>query len=476
MKLQKMPAEKDPVSSVYHREGPAPMKEVIPLSIQHVIAMIIGCMTPAVIVANYAGLDASEKVILIQGAFIIAALSTFFQSYKVGKYFGSGIPTVMGLSFAFLPSLQAMAQGYGIACILGAQIIGGLIAILIGWNVRYLMKLFPPLVTGTVVFVVGLSLYPTAVTYMAGGDGNPDFGSWQNWLVAIVTLLVVFILNNFAKGVLKLSSILGGIVVGYILAAAFGMVDFSSIGEAAVFQTPKLLHFGLEFDPAAMVTMGFLYLISSIQMIGDFTATTYGAENRMPTNEELRGGLISAGVVNIAGALFGGLPASTYAQNVGIVTSTKAVNKKIFGGAALIILAAGLIPKFSALLTTIPSCVLGGATVCVFGSITMTGIKLIASEKLSMRNTAAVGLAVAIGMGVSQVPAALAQFPEWVSMIFGKSPVVLATIIVVIVNQVLPKEKEQVEESDVSSTAAVKTRKQTEQKTVTGAAKDTCRV
>ena len=321
MKSQKMPAEKDPVSSVYHREGPAPMKEVIPLSIQHVIAMIIGCMTPAVIVANYAGLDASEKVILIQGAFIIAALSTFFQSYKVGKYFGSGIPTVMGLSFAFLPSLQAMAQGYGIACILGAQIIGGLIAILIGWNVRYLMKLFPPLVTGTVVFVVGLSLYPTAVTYMAGGDGNPDFGSWQNWLVAIVTLLVVFILNNFAKGVLKLSSILGGIVVGYILVAAFGMVDFSCIGEAAVFQAPKLLHFGLEFDPAA-----------------------------------------------------------------------------------------------------------------------------------------------------------LAQFPERVSMIFGKSPVVLATIIVVIVNQVLPKEKEQEEESDVSRTAAVKTRKQTEQKTVTGSEKETCRV
>lgn len=182
-----------------------------------------------------------------------------------------------------------------------------------------------------------------------------------------------------------------------------------------------------------------LFAINSIQAIGDFSATTTGGMDRMPTDEELNGGIVAYGLTNIFCAFFGGLPTATYSQNVGIVGSTKVVSKKVFGIAASIILVAGLIPKFSSLLTTIPYCVLGGATVSVFASIAMTGIKLIASHPMDFRNTTVVGLAVALGMGVTQANAALASFPSWVTTIFGKSPVVLATITAIVLNLILPK-------------------------------------
>ena len=199
------------------------------------------------------------------------------------------------------------------------------------------------------------------------------------------------------------------------------------------------MHFGITFEPSSCVAIGVLFAINSIQAIGDFSATTTGGLDRMPTDEELSGGIVGYGLSNIFCAVFGGLPTATYSQNVGIVGSTKVVAKRVFETSAIIILIAGLIPKFSSVLTTIPYCVLGGATVSVFASIAMTGIKLITTAPMDFRNTTVVGLSIALGMGVTQANAALATFPEWVTTIFGKSPVVLATITAIFLNLVLPK-------------------------------------
>lgn len=301
----------------------------------------------------------------------------------------------------------------------------------------------PSLITGTVVFAIGLSLYPTAINYMAGGVGSPQYGSWQNWVVAIITLMIVTALNHYGKGTWKLSSILIGISSGYVVALCLGMVDFSSISGASFFQLPRPLHFGIIFEPSSCVAIGILFAINSIQAIGDFTATTTGGLNRLPTDEELNGGIVAYGCCNVISALFGGLPTATFSQNVGIVSSTKVVAKRVFGMAAGILLVAGLIPKFSSILLTIPNCVLGGATVSVFASIAMTGVKLITAAPMTYRNTTIVGLSVALGMGITQANGALASFPAWVTTIFGKSPVVLATITAIILNLVLPKEKEE---------------------------------
>ena len=205
---------------------------------------------------------------------------------------------------------------------------------------------------------------------------------------------------------------------------------------------PKPMHFGITFEPSSCVAIGVLFAINSIQAIGDFSATTTGGLDRMPTDEELSGGIVGYGLSNIFCAVFGGLPTATYSQNVGIVGSTKVVAKRVFETSAIIILIAGLIPKFSSVLTTIPYCVLGGATVSVFASIAMTGIKLITTAPMDFRNTTVVGLSIALGMGVTQANAALANFPEWVTSIFGKSPVVLATITAVFLNLVLPKSEQ----------------------------------
>ena len=209
-----------------------------------------------------------------------------------------------------------------------------------------------------------------------------------------------------------------------------------------MFQLPGLMHFGISFEPSACVAIGLLFAINSIQAIGDYSATTIGGLDREPTDRELQNGIVGYGLSNVLGSFLGGLPTATYSQNVGIVTTTKVVNRCVLGLAAVILGVAGLVPKFSALLTTIPYCVLGGATVSVFASIAMTGMKLVTSEQMDYRNTSIVGLAAALGMGISQASAALATFPAWVTTVFGKSPVVLATLVAVLLNVVLPKSKE----------------------------------
>ena len=416
--------------------------EALPLALQHVVAMIVGCVTPAIIIGGVAGLEAADKVILIQAALIVAGVSTLIQLFPLGGKLGSGLPIIMGTSFAYLPSMQGIVGSYDLATLFGAQLVGGIFAILVGLFVTKLRKFFPPLITGTVVFTIGLSLYPTAVNYMAGGASSPEYGSVKNWAVAFLTLAVVVILNHFAKGILKLASILVGMVVGYITALCLGMVDFSGVGSAGFFAVPKPLYFGMKFELSCIITLSVLFIINSIQAIGDYSATTNGGLGREPEDKELKGGITAYGITNILGSVLCGLPTATFSQNIGIVVTTKVVNKVVFGMAAGIILLAGLVPKFSALLTTVPQCVLGGATISVFASIAMTGIKLITQKPLTYRSTAIVGLSVALGMGITQASAALAAFPEWVMIIFGKSPVVIATIMAIFLNLVLPKERE----------------------------------
>ena len=431
-------------ASIFQLDGIPKFSQALPLALQHVVAMIVGCVTPAIIVSNVANLSTADRVILIQAALVVSALSTLLQLFPIGKkngfHLGAALPVIMGISFAYVPSMQSIAADYGVPAILGAQIVGGVVAFIVGAFVMQIRKFFPPLITGTVVFTIGLSLYPTAINYMAGGTSSPTYGSWQNWTIAFLTLVVVTVLNHFGKGIFKLASILIGIIVGYVVSLFFGMVDFASIGSAAAFQVPQPLHFGIMFEPSSCIAIAILFAINSIQAIGDFTATTSGSIDREPTDKELQGGIMGYGVTNILGALLGGLPTATYSQNVGIVTTTKVVNRCVLGLTAVILLAAGLIPKFSALLTTIPQCVLGGATVSVFASIAMTGMKLVMSEEMTYRNSSIVGLAAALGMGISQATAALSTFPSWVVTIFGRSPVVVATIVAVLLNIILPRE------------------------------------
>ena len=440
--------------ALFQLSGIPPLGMSISLALQHLVAMIVGCVTPAIIIANALGLPQSERVLLIQVSLVMSAVTTLIELFPIGGKLGSELPVMFGISFAYLPSMQAIVGGGDIATIAGAMVIGGIVAAVVGVFVKKIRRFFPPIITGTVVFTIGLSLYPTAINYMAGGAGNTYevvvlrkgltsalvHGSWQNWAVAAFTLIVVMVMSNKGKGICKLAAILLGMIAGYIVAAVFGMVDLSEVRDAAWFSLPRFMHFGIKFEFSACIALALLFAINAIQAIGDLTATTVGGLNREPTDQELQGGIVTYGLTNVLSAFLGSLPTATYSQNVGIVTTNKVVNRVVFALAGGFLLLAGLIPKFSAILTTIPQCVLGGATITVFSTIAMTGMKLIASETISPRNTTIVGLSAALGVGISQSSSALSQFPESITIIFGKTPVVIATIMAVLLNLILPQE------------------------------------
>lgn len=437
---------------IFNLEGVPPMRQVVPLGLQHVVAAIVGVVTPALLVSNTCGLNGQDTTLLVQISLIITALATILQTFGFG-IFGGRVPIVMGVSFAYVPTLLAIGGQFGLPVILGAQIAGGLVAIVIGLFVKQLRVLFPSTVTGTVIFTIGLSLYPIAIRYMAGGAGAPDFGSPRNWLVAIITLVTVISLNFFAKGILKLASILCGMLVGYAAAFSLNMIDFSPIVNAGWFQVSTPLHFPIRFVPAACISMSVMFIVNSVQTIGDVTSTTVGGLDREPTDRELRGGILCQGIMSVLGALVGGLPTASYSQNVGIITVNRVINRMVFGFACLVLLIAGFIPKFAAVLTTIPQCVIGGATVSVFATITMTGIRMITSKPLTFRNITVVGISVALGVGITTVPGCLAVaaqgtaagawevFPSWVPTVFGSSSVVIAAISAILLNKVLPNDK-----------------------------------
>lgn len=441
-------------ASVFQLNGVPKLTQAIPLALQHVVAMIVGCVTPAIIVAGVTNAGSQEQILLIQAALVISGIATLIQICPIGGFCGSGLPVIMGASFAYIPMLLSLGARFDLATIFGAQLVGGFVAILVGTFYKKIQTLFPPIVTGTVVFTIGLSLYPTAVNYMAGGVGAEDFGSPLNWLIAVATLGLVLFCNHFTKGIYKMASILIGMTGGYILSLFFGKVSFEAVSSSGWFQLTMPLRFGMKFELTSIITMAVMCVVGSLEAIGDFTSTAGGGLNREATEKEMCGGIVGNGVVCMLGSIFGGLPTATFSQNVGIVIMTGVVNRFVLGLAGVLILLAGFVPKFASLLTTIPSCVLGGATVSVFAMIAMTGIKLITKERLTSRTITIVGLSVALGIGMIQAPGALALFPDWARTIFGESAVVISSITAIFLNIILPEEEIQEDRNHVNEMEA----------------------
>lgn len=424
--------------SVFDFHGRPPLGRALPLSLQHILAMIMGTVTVPIIVVGVVGGSLAEQMTLIQISLVASGVITLVQLYGLGRV-GARLPTIFGVGFAYLPTLTAVGAQYGIGGILGAQVAGGVAMVIVGLFIRRIRHLFPPVVAGTVVLVIGLSLYDIAVNYMAGGIGSDGYGEPRHWLVAIVTLGVVLLVSQFARGFLKLAAIICGIAAGYLLALALGMVDLSPVYEAPWFTAPRLMPFELEFHTAAIISMVIICVINSVQTIGDLSATTVGGMNRELETRELSGGLLGNGFGTAVGSLFGALPTSSYSQNVGIVAMTKVISRSVLALAAVFMLIAGFIPKFGAVMTTIPYPVLGGATITVFGMITMTGIQLLTKDELSSRNMTIASLSLALSLGIYAAPEAIAPFPELFRLVVGGSPIVVAAITAFSLNLLLPR-------------------------------------
>ncbi len=416
--------------------------QAFPMAMQHVLAMLVGNITPPMLIAGTLGLPAEEKILLMQAAMTIGGITTLLQLYPL-LGFGMGLPNVMGVAFSYMPILTTIGVQYGISAIFGAQLVAGLCSIFIGMFIGKLRRFFPPIVSGTVVLSIGLSLYKTAITYMGGGSATQaagTFGSPEFVLLALLTLGVTLACNMFGKGYIKISGMLIGIGVGYIAALLMGgIVNFSEFSTAKFFALPKPFHFGLEFHSDAIIMMILMYVVQAVQTIGDVSSTTMGGFGREATDQELGGGIKGQGICGMLGAVIGGLPTDPYSQNVGLICTTKVVAKRVFLIVGGIMLAAGFIPKFGALMTTIPQPVLGGATVTVFAAITMSGIELITEQPMNYRNKMIVGIALALGTGIESVPSILQFCPQLIQNIFGSS-LMVSFIVVFLLNILVPED------------------------------------
>ena len=429
-------------SELFKLDGKPTFGQAFPQAMQHVLAMLVGNITPPMLIASTLSLSAADQIMLTQAAMLIGGITTLLQLFPV-LGFGMGLPNVMGVAFAYMPILTMIGTQYGIAAIFGSQLVAGFVSIFIGMFMGKIRRFFPPIVSGTVVLSIGLSLYETAITYMGGGSATQSagtFGSLEFWILAIVTLVVTLACSLFGKGYLKVSGMLIGIVVGYVIALLMGgIVDFSTFNEAGLISVPIPFHFGLEFHADAIIMMILMYVVQAVQTIGDVSSTAMGGFNREATDKELGGAIKGQSICGMIGAIIGGLPTDPYSQNVGLICTTKVVAKRVFLIVGVIMLAAGFCPKFGALMTTIPQPVLGGATVTVFAAITMSGIQLLGEQPMNYRNKLIVGIALAIGVGIDAVPDVLQFCPQLAKNILGSS-LMVSFLIVFILNIIVPED------------------------------------
>ena len=447
--------------SIYELDGVVPLKEALPLGIQHVLAMFLGNISPLLIIAGMLGLSPDLKSALIQNAMFIAGAVTLVQLYPVWKI-GAKLPIVMGTSSGFIGTAKAMGALYGYGALMGASLIGGLFEMVLGFFIKPLRKLFPPVVTSLVIISIGLSLLPVGINYFGGGSGAADFGDPKHLLVGTFVILVIIIAKQI-KGFVNNASILIGIIAGYILAIVLGMVDFTQVQTASWIALPTFMPVKMEFNLEAIIAMGIMFIATTVETVGDVSGITNGGLDREATSEELQGGVLADGLGSVVASLFGVLPNTSFSQNVGLVSVTKVVNRfTIMTGAIFLILVAmtkvvnrialasgavflilcGLIPKLGALISIMPQSVLGGAAVIMFASILVSGIQSLMRVEFNERNTLIIALAIGLGIGIGQVPTVLAQLPSWVGNIFAQNGIIMTFVIATVLNLILPGKKD----------------------------------
>lgn len=432
----------DKNNEIYQLDGKVPLKKAIPLGIQHVLAMFLGNISPLLIICGMLEMDQGVKAALIQNSMFIAGIATLIQLYPIWKV-GSGLPVVMGTSSGFIGTAKSIGAAYGYGAILGASIIGSLLEIVLGFFIKPLKKLFPPIVTSLVIISIGLSLLPVGIRYFGGGSGAADFGDPKHLLVGLIVIIVIVVLKQFQGSFLSVSSILIGIIVGYIAAVCLGMVDFTQVKEAAWIALPRPMVVGFEFHPSAIVAMCIMYIATAVETVGDISGIANGGLDREPSDKELSGGVIADGFGSFIAALFGVLPNTSFSQNVGLVQVTKVVNRFVIATGAVFLLLMGFIPKLSALFSVMPQSVLGGAAVIMFASILVSGLQSLLREKITGRSGLIISLAIGLGVGIGNVPEVLDQLPAWVGQIFAQNGIIMTFVIATVMNLVLPKEKEE---------------------------------
>ncbi len=434
-------------SIVYGLDDRPPLREAIPMGVQHVMFMIVINLSLAIVIAGGIGLTVgSGQAYIIQMALLVAGIGTIVQCYPFGGRFGfpvgAKLPIVMGTSASFIAPLIIIAGEFGLAAMFTAIIIAAPIEIVVGYHFDKFRRLFPPLLGGIVVTLIGLSLAPVGIDYFAGaadGPGADGYGSLTNLGLGMLVLVVAVFFNQFFSGVMRAASILIGLAVGYIVAIPMGLVDFTPVSEASWVALPTLMPHGFEINVTAILTLLFIYIIVAVETIGDINGITQAAD-RNPSDDEVKGGLIADGVLSALAGVVGMFPNTSFSGNVGMVSYTGVLSRFVVGIGGVILILMGLSPKVGAIFSITPTAVLGGATIVLFGMILALGIKIIVENvDLNLRNMIVVGTSLLVGLGVEIRPEAIEQLPSDIQVIFG-SALAAGTATALILNIVLPEE------------------------------------
>jgi len=422
-----------------------PMGPRVALGLQHVLAMFASNVTPSIIIAGAAGFafGGEDMVFLIQMAMLFAGIATLFQTIGFGPV-GARLPVMQGTSFAFVPIMIGIVKAGGMATLMGAIVIGGLFHTLLGLIIGKIRHWFPPLVSGMVILAIGLALLPVGIKYAAGGAAEfqmnaPEWGDISKWGLALVVIFVALGFKFFTKGIASSAAILLGLIAGYLVGIFTGAVNFGGVAKAEWFVIPTPFKYGIEFSAAAIVGMCLMSTVSAIETVGDISGIAKGGAGREATDDELKGGTFADGLGSAVAGVFGGLPNTSFSQNVGLISMTGVMSRGVVTISGIFLIACGFIPKIGAIISAMPISVLGGGVILMFGMVVSAGINMLSDVKWSRRNMVILATSLSFGLGLQAVPKSMQHLPDSIEMLMisGLLPV---AVLAVVMNLLLPED------------------------------------
>lgn len=449
MKNKETTAANKPMSTLKFgvADKPGVLTSVL-LGFQNILTAFSGIIAVPLIIAGIAGSSVADTAYMVSAALLASGIASIIQSRGFGpKKFriGVGLPTVMGTDFGFVPPANTVinTMGGGLPGYFGASILGAVLEFILSFFVKPLMKVFTPVVTGTVITLMGMSMMPVAFDWVGGGVGNPNYGNPKFVAVAIIVFVVILLLNRYAKGMLNTAAVMIGIVVGYLISIPMGLVDFSQVGSASWVQFPQIARFGIDFNPKFVVPFIAGYLVTVIETVGVMETLGEVTETKL-TENDIVSGVRADAVSSFISPFLGSGPAQTFSQNVGLIPLTKCASKFVAVVTGILLILMSLFPKFSTIVSIMPSSVLGGAGILMFGTVAVSGIKTLSKVKFTNRNLLIIASAIGIGLGVTFRPDVVAQLPGILSSLFG-SGISAGTIVALILSLILKEDSSEPE-------------------------------
>ncbi len=439
---------------VYHIDDVPPFKDSFFAALQHLLAIFVAIITPPLIIGSALQLPLKDTGYLVSMALFISGISTFIQCRRVGPV-GAGLLCIQGTSFSFIGPIITAGLSGGLPLIFGTCIAAAPVEMIVSHTFRYMRNIITPLVSGIVVMLIGLSLIKVGIVACGGGYGAMEagtFGSWQNLTVAATVLCCVLLFNKSKNKYLRMSSIVAGLIAGYVAAYLFGMIDFSSLSSTndGLFNMPVPFKYGLDFNISSFIAIALVYLITAIEATGDVTANSMISGEPIEGEKytkRVSGGILADGVNSMIAGVFNSFPNSIFAQNNGIIQLTGVASRHVGYYIAGMLVLLGLFPAVGVIFSLTPDPVLGGATLLMFGTVAAAGIKIIASQKIDRKATLVLAVSFSLGLGVELMPDILSNAPEAIKGIFS-SGITTGGVTAIIANLVIRvKEEETAEEA-----------------------------